>query len=410
MLMNIDNNDKIAKIDNTFILNAQYRMTAKEQKVLYYLISHLNPKGEKDFNVITVPIRHIEETLKEASKKWGSLYEEIERLCESMISKNIKFPTNVMVEGKTLKGRINFFSSIRPLIDENGQTAIKFSFSPDMKPFLLQLHHYVNIGVLEVVPMKNTHAIRMYSIFKSERDRLRGVKDVITMSYSLKELKAMLGIEDKYLKDNFKDFRIYVLDKIRDDINETCPTMVVKYDYIKAGRKIIGVVFTVYEKRTIAGALESPKKREAKTKKEPTENYVPNNREVEVLNRSKKKAFEKLVNFGVFDGIAYKKIIPTIKGSEFEGYEDIFIEKAILHFEKTAIQATTKELKASTFVTWWVKNKVFESGDVWADILEKVVNHKKQLQKTNPTAYENRQLAKTMTNSEFEEYIKKMQE
>ena len=408
--MNTEINDKIAKIDNTFILNAQYRMTAKEQKVLYYLISHLNPKGEKDFNVITVPIRHIEETLKEASKKWGSLYEEIERLCESMISKNIKFPTNVMVEGKTLKGRINFFSSIRPLIDENGQTAIKFSFSPDMKPFLLQLHHYVNIGVLEVVPMKNTHAIRMYSIFKSERDRLRGVKDVITMSYSLKELKAMLGIEDKYLKDNFKDFRIYVLDKIRDDINETCPTMVVKYDYIKAGRKIIGVVFTVYEKRTIAGALESPKKREAKTKKEPTENYVPNNREVEVLNRSKKKAFEKLVNFGVFDGIAYKKIIPTIKGSEFEGYEDIFIEKAILHFEKTAIQATTKELKASTFVTWWVKNKVFESGDVWADILEKVVNHKKQLQKTNPTAYENRQLAKTMTNSEFEEYIKKMQE
>lgn len=408
--MNIDNNDKIAKIDNTFILNAQYRMTAKEQKVLYYLISHLNPKGEKDFNVITVPIRHIEETLKEASKKWGSLYEEIERLCESMISKNIKFPTNVMVEGKTLKGRINFFSSIRPLIDENGQTAIKFSFSPDMKPFLLQLHHYVNIGVLEVVPMKNTHAIRMYSIFKSERDRLRGVKDVITMSYSLKELKAMLGIEDKYLKDNFKDFRIYVLDKIRDDINETCPTMIVKYDYIKAGRKIIGVVFTVYEKKTIAGALEGPKKREVKTKKEPTENYVPNNREVEVLNRSKKKAFEKLVNFGVFDGIAYKKIIPTIKGSEFEGYEDIFIEKAILHFEKTAIQATTKELKASTFVTWWVKNKVFESGDVWADILEKVVNHKKQLQKTNPTAYENRQLARTMTNNEFEEYIKKMQE
>lgn len=408
--MNTEINDKIAKIDNTFILNAQYRMTAKEQKVLYYLISHLNPKGEKDFNVITVPIRHIEETLKEASKKWGSLYEEIERLCESMISKNIKFPTNVMVEGKALKGRINFFSSIRPLIDENGQTAIKFSFSPDMKPFLLQLHHYVNIGVLEVVPMKNTHAIRMYSIFKSERDRLRGVKDVITMSYSLKELKAMLGIENKYLKENFKDFRIYVLDKIRDDINETCPTMVVKYDYIKAGRKIIGVVFTVYEKKTIAGALESPKKREVKTKKEPTENYVPNNREVDVLNRSKKKAFEKLVNFGVFDGIAYKKIIPTIRGSEFEGYEDIFIEKAILHFEKTAIQATTKELKASTFVTWWVKNKVFESGDVWADILEKVVNHKKQLQKTNPTAYENRQLAKTMTNNEFEEYIKKMQE
>jgi Initiator Replication protein len=409
-LMNTENIDKIAKIDNTFILNAQYRMTAKEQKVLYYLISHLNPKGEKDFNVISVPIKHIEETLKEASKKWGSLYEEIERLCDSMITKNIKFPSNVIIEGKALKGRINFFSSIRPLVDENGQTVIKFSFSPDMKPFLLQLHHYVNIGVLEVVPMKNTHAIRMYSIFKSERDRLRGVRNIITMTYTLKELKAMLGIEDKYLKDNFKDFRIYVLDKIRDDINETCPTMVVKYDYIKAGRKITGVVFTVCEKKANTTAFEQLKKKEPKPKKEYTEDYAPNKREVEVLNRSKKKAFEKLVNYGIFDGIAYKQIIPTIKGSEFEGYEDIFIEKALQHFEKTAIQVTTKELKASTFVTWWVKNKVYETGDVWADILEKVVHHKKELQKTNPTAFENRQLAKSMTNGEFEEYIKKMQE
>lgn len=408
--MNSEIIDKIAKIDNTFILNAQYRMTAKEQKVLYYLISHLNPKDEKDFNVITVPIKHIEETLKDASKKWGSLYEEIERLCESMISKNIKFPSNVLVEGKALKGRINFFSSIRPLVDESGQTAIKFSFSPDMKPFLLQLHHYVNIGVLEVVPMKNTHAIRMYSMFKSERDRLRGVKDMITMSFTLKELKVLLGIDDKYTGDNFKDFRLYVLDKVRDEINATIPTMTVKYDYIKAGRKITGVKFTIYEKKAVSGGLERPKKKETKLKKEFSEDYKPNARELDVLNRSKKKAFEKLVDFGIFEGIAYKQIIPNIKGSEFEGYEDIFIEKALLHFEKTAIQATTKELKASTFVTWWTKNKIFESGDVWAEILEKVTQHKKHLQNTNPTAFENRQIARKMTNSEFEEYIKKMQE
>jgi hypothetical protein len=168
--------DKVAKIDNTFIVNAQYRMTAKEQKVLYYLIAHLDPKNEKDFNNITIPIRQIEETLKESSKKWGSLYEEIDRLCESMISKNITFPTNVLIGGKPLKGRINFFSAIRPITDNNGQTSIEFSFSHSMKPFLLQLHHYVNIGVLEVVPMRNAHAIRMYSIFKSEKNRMKGVR------------------------------------------------------------------------------------------------------------------------------------------------------------------------------------------------------------------------------------------
>jgi Initiator Replication protein len=407
--MNTDMTDKIAKIDNTFILNAQYRMTAKEQKVLYYLISHLNPKNEKDFNIITVPIRQIEETLKEASKKWGSLYEEIQRLCDTMISKNIKFPTNVLIDGKPLTGRINFFSSIRPLIDNEGQTAIKFSFSPDMRPFLLQLHHYVNIGVLEVVPMKNAHAIRMYSIFKSERDRLKGMKNIINMSYGLDELKAILGIEDKYNSDYFKNFKVNVLDRIRDEINETCPTMIVKYEYLKTRRKVTGVMFTVYEKKQPVAVLDKPKK-EPKPQKENLKDYTPSEKELEVLTRSKKKAFEKLIELGVFEGIAYKQIIPTIKGSEFDGYEDIFIEKAILHFEKTAIQTTTKELKASTFVTWWTKNKVFESGEVWADILEKVVNHKKHLQKTNATAFENRIIAKAMTNAQFEDYIKKSQE
>ena len=94
------------------------------------------------------------------------------------------------------------------------------------------------------------------------------------------------------------------------------------------------------------------------------------------------------------------------KGSEFEGFEDFFIEKALQHFEKNAIQNTNKALKASTFVTWWTKNKVFESGDVWSDISEKLAKHKKQLQAKNPEALENRLLAKNMTYAEFQTYFK----
>jgi hypothetical protein len=398
--------DRIAKIDNTFILNAQYKMTAKEQKVLYYLISHLAPKSDKDFNIINVPIRQIEETLKEASKKWGSLYEEIDRLCANLISKNVTFPSNVMIEGKALKGRINFFSSIRPIVDDNGQTSITFSFSPDMKPFLLQLHHYVNIGVLEVVPMKNAHAIRMYSIFKSERDRTKGFSNVVTLDYGLEEMKAMLGIEDKYNSDYFKNFKVNVLDKIRDEINENCPTMLVKYEYLKTRRKVTGVRFSVYERKSEAKQIEATKPKTEKKPKPDLKNFVPTESELATLTRAKLQGYNKLISYGVYAGIAYKQILPTIKGSEFEGYEDFFIEKAMQHFEKNAIQNTTKELKASTFVTWWTKNKVFADGDVWADILEKLAKHKKQLQEKTPAAFDNRLLAKTMTNAQFEELVK----
>ena len=398
--------DKVAKIDNTFILNAQYRLTAKEQKILYYLISHLDPKNEKDFNIISVPIWQIEEAMKDSAKEWGGLYNEIDRLCGSMISKNITFPSHVLIGGRPLKGRINFFSSIRPTVDSNGETAIQFSFSADMKPFLLQLHHYVNIGALEVVPMNNAHAIRMYSIFKSEKDRMKSTKSIVTMSYTLDELKAVLGITDKYKGDNFKDFRIHVLDKVRAEINTNSLTMFVKYDYIKTMRKITGVTFSINDRKPAAELLEEAPKPEKERKiKANVLNYTPSDKELDTLTRAKIKAYNLLLDYGVFAGIAYKQILPKIRGSEFEGFEDFFVEKAILHFEKNAIQNTTKELKASTFVTWWTKNKVFESGDVWADILEKLVKHKKQMQTKNLVSFENRLVAKTMTNAQFEAYV-----
>jgi Initiator Replication protein len=404
--MNTSMSDKVAKIDNTFILNAQYRLTAKEQKILYYLISHLDPKNEKDFNIISVPIWQIEEALKDSSKEWGGLYNEIDRLCGSMISKNITFPSHVLIGGRPLKGRINFFSSIRPIVDNNGETAIQFSFSADMKPFLLQLHHYVNIGALEVVPMNNAHAIRMYSIFKSEKDRMKSTKSMVTMSYTLDELKAVLGINDKYKGDNFKDFRIHVLDKVRDEINVNSLTMFVKYDYIKTMRKITGVTFSIFDRKPAAELLDAPKPEKERKTKGDVKNYTPSDKELDTLTRAKMQAYRLLLDYGVFAGIAYKQILPKIRGSEFEGFEDFFIEKAILHFEKNAILNTTKELKASTFVTWWTKNKVFESGDVWADILEKLVKHKKQMQIKNPIAFENRLAAKTLTNAQFDEYAK----
>jgi plasmid replication initiation protein len=396
--------DKVAKIDNTFIVNAQYRMTAKEQKILYYLISHLDPKNEKDFNTISVPIRQIEEALKESDKEWGGLYSEIDRLCMSLISKNIAFPTNVLVDGKPLRGRINFFSSIKPITDDNGQTLIEFSFSHSMKPFLLQLHHYVNIGVMEIVPMKNAHAIRMYSVFKSEKDRIKSIVNVFDMSYGLEELKTMLGIADKYQSEYFKNFKVNVLDKIKDDINTNVPSMSIDYTYIKTARKVTGVKFSVFDKKETVHVEIQPT--EETNQEVEFKNYVPSEKELATLTRAKIKSYQILLEYGIFKGIAYKQILPKIRGSEFEGFEDFFIEKAIQHFEKKSIQNTTKELKASTFVTWWAKNKVFEGGEVWADISEKLAKHKKEIQEKNPVVYENRIIAKAMTNGQFEEYMK----
>jgi hypothetical protein len=369
--------DKVVKIENSFMLNAQYKMTAKEQKILYYLIAHLDPKNEKEFHTIDILISDIEEMLRETDSKYGSLHEEMQRICKSLSIKQITFPARFTNRGRPVLGYINWFQSIIPIQSEKGNT-IRFVFSADMSPFLLQLHHYVNIGVQEIVPMSNAHAIRMYSVFKCEADRLKGIKEGITMKYVLEELKALLGIDDKYKNDNFSDFKERVLDKIKDDINENAPSMHVEYNYLKTARKVTGVAFNVSNKQQTAKQIQAPQPQPAAKPKTDSKTYTPSDKELAVLSESKLRAYTILLDYGIFAGIAYKQIVTKIKGSEFEGYEDFFIQRAIQHFEKTAIQTTTKDLKASTFVTWWTKNKVFQSGDVWADILEKLGKYKKQ--------------------------------
>lgn len=399
--------NKVAKIDNSFVVNARYKMTAKEQKILYYLIARLDPLTEREFYSISIPIEEIEEMLDVADSTSGSIHEDMDRVCKSLSGKQITFPSRFTSRGRAIHSYINWFQSIIVSKDETGQVYLKFTFSADMSPFLLELHHYVNINPLEVVPMRNAHAIRMYSIFKSEKDRLKNIKDVVTMTYVFDELKALLGIEDKYKSGDLKEFKNYVLNRIRDDINTNSPSMSVNYNYLKKQRKVTGVAFNIANKDSkLLQALE-PKK-EPKPKAD-IKTYVPSEQEVETLSRAKLKAYNALIKFGIFEGIAYKQILPKIKGSEFNGYEDFFVEKAIQYFEKNAIQNTTKELKASTFVTWWTKNKVFESGDVWAETLEKLGKHKKELMNKNPEAFENRIIARAMTHAQFEAYFKSRQ-
>jgi len=66
--------NKIARIENRFIFNAQYKLTAREQKVILYLISNIDPKNQKRFHEQIISVKKLESVLKADGKKWGGLY------------------------------------------------------------------------------------------------------------------------------------------------------------------------------------------------------------------------------------------------------------------------------------------------------------------------------------------------
>ena len=133
------------------------------------------------------------------------------------------------------------------------------------------------------------------------------------------------------------------------------------------------------------------------------QDIIPKEDEINALPWAQFNAYKKLTEFGVDEGIAFKQIIPTIKGSEIRGYEDHFIEKALAIFNEKA-----KQKNAGTFVKWWINKKVFDStSDIWAVILEDIIVYKKNLQTTDIVKYDNRRVAMNMSMSEFKAYYKK---
>jgi len=208
----------IARIDNQFVYNARYQLSARESKVILFLVSKIDPIRQKNLIEQTVSVRELEKVLKGDAKKWGGLYEELELLRDRLVRKGIYLPTEVEINGRMLSGYINWFQHIMPMKDEDGNAAIQFLFSQSLQPFLLNLREYVSINFLEVIPLKSTFSIRMYQVFRAHRDRMAKYQNKSTLQYELDDFKGLLGVDGKY-KD-YRNLRKKVLDVITKEINE----------------------------------------------------------------------------------------------------------------------------------------------------------------------------------------------
>lgn len=389
------NENLLARLENSFVFAARYKLNAREQKMLLYLISKLNPKNQSDFHKQAISIAELRDLLTADDKRHGSFRERLQESVNNLVSCQIHFPSNFMIDGIQFRNVINWFQYCVTRQDEFGQVYLEFAFSEILKPFLLNLKEYVKLNPVDILKMRSAYTIRMYQIFKAEFDRM-GNKRQAKVTFTLTELKELLSIEDKYNSGDLKDFRNRVLNKIRDEVNEQSTSIQVEYTYVKTGKKVTGVIWNISDKKEGGGV---------KTKKKASdiEDFIPTNEDAATLSYAKLKAFELLLELGVYEGIAFKQILPSIGGSELEGFEDLFIQKAIAYFNKKS-----QRKDAPTFVKWWHDLKVFEVGsELWTTITEGVIQDKKRLEKDNPEAFDNRMTAKTMTSLDFEAWYRK---
>lgn len=382
--------NQVARIDNQLVMKAHYSLSSNEQKLILFLVSKIDADSRDDFNIQRVKIKDIEKFFAEEGKRWGSIYERVDMMCNNITDKKITLPKGFVVEGKPIKMHryIQWFTDIEPYEDEEGEICLKFQFADSLKSFLLQLSEYVRINLLEVLPMRGKYAIRMYQIFKSERDRTKKFRKISYLTYGLDELKAMLNIGNKYSRlQNFKD---RVLNPIIKEINEYSQEISVEYELLKTRRTVTGIEFSIKSKEEISKKLQNV---------DSSYDYVPTDADLNKLTWAQRNAYDTLVKFKVKEGIALRQILQKVKGGNMEGFEDLFINKSIAHFKKWAKQQKTQDQSAGTFVNWWTKKKVFaHDNDVYWKISETVNEERKGMEQER---LDNRMIAKDMTKDEF---------
>jgi len=391
----------IAKIENDFF-KAQFNFTSREQKVLLFLISCLDPLQQDDFFEQMVPIKVLASVLKtDKSKHWGGIYDAIHQLGRRMVKLHIDYLTPIKLKGKKMYGHIPVFRRIEPILNEQNEICLMFKFNEDMKPLLLGLREFVQIDLKEIAPMQSGYAIHLFMILKSERRRRSAYSNVTKVRYEINDLKGLLGIgENKY--KGFDNFRRRVLETVIKQINLPSSSISVRYEKVKEGRSVKHIDFFIKDKEK-QEELHTPQKRSTKKvksksskkvvkKSKLTKTFLENN-----LTRAQLRAFRILVNRDVFEDIAHQEIISTIPNGRVKGVEDFFIEAAIKYFEKSADIKTMKN-----FVTWWRKG-VFtqsENGGVKDKIEDIVYKRWKKLEKENPTAFIERNLSKNISYKE----------
>lgn len=378
----------LAKIDNVFVYNARYQLTAKEAKVILYLISKIDPIKQSRLHEQIISVKELEAVLKSDGKKWGGLYGEMRDFQDRIMSRTIKFPTDIEIGGRSFPGAINWFQYIAPVKMDDGQVGMRFLFSEMLQPFLLNLKEYVGIDFLEVVPLQSSFSIRMFQVFRAHRNRMVKHQQRSKLKYDLEELKILLGVEGKYA--DYSNFRKRVLSTLEKEINEHT-SVSVKYRPLKQGRSVVALEFEFWDKNK-------------KPHRKGQQGDLFDGLQFGDFSYSQEKAFDRLVAYGVNDGIAIQ-MIGRVTGSEIRGFEDWYFGECISILEAKSNQQTDGT-NAGLLVNWFMKLKVFEQGDHFGRIMELLAAKKKKLEKDSPSAWENRLVARGMTAAAFRKVVK----
>ncbi len=331
-------NKKSLIVQSNRLIEAKYRLSVEEQKIIKILISQIQ-RDDEDFKDYEFRIKDLAEMLEMEHKDPYGVLRAITKRLMSRVLEFYNSDTQSLLQTAWLSSAEY----------KQGHGTVSLCFDPKMKPLLLQLQSYFTKYELgQVMQFKGQYTIRFFEFRKSFLGRHK-----IEAMFTLKELRDTLGLKKSEYRQ-FCDFKKRVLEPARLELLEKTGKSFV-WELFREGRggKIAGIRFVFDGDDDKEQEELLPAGLQLKVKEE---------------SQSNEKWVQLLVDFGVSRHLA----------QELAGkYEEAYLQ------EKVAIVVAHPE---------YVKNKAgFLVRAIQEDWKDSQIEEKKQLEETRRMEREQRE-------------------
>ena len=214
------------------VIEASYRLTLSEQRLVLMCIQRIK-KGQKvtaetPFEVTAADFADMFSI--SVDRAYVALQDVADKLYERSITIHQPDPEHPKLSKTTTR-----WISQKDYFDSEGK--MRVYFSPKVIKYISLLEgNFTRYNLEHIAGMGSVYGIRFYELMKSW---LFG-DSKNTKKVEINDLKDILDLKDKkgnYQYPSIKDFKLYVLDKAMDDINEHSD-LSASYETEKTGRKI----------------------------------------------------------------------------------------------------------------------------------------------------------------------------
>jgi plasmid replication initiation protein len=183
-LIDVTRNKFVTKSNK--LIEANYKLGVVEQKVILCLASSIQPT-DSDFKTYTLPIKEFTNLL---GLKGKPKYTELRKITKDLMQKVFEIRINKKVIQVAWLSYVAYNES---------EGTIDIRFDPFLRPYLLELkREFTSYKLENVVQLKSSYAIRIYELLKQ-------YEKIQERTFSLSELRALLGVENIYpAYGNFK--------------------------------------------------------------------------------------------------------------------------------------------------------------------------------------------------------------